>query len=226
MDKQIKDSKTELQSSRRKLLIKSAKIAPVITAVAAAPVWATSSATSGNQSGNVSTTSNVVKFSGNSHYHYCDRKRLKNKSRSSQYSRSSSYSTAQSSSASSQEVASPLPDYFYAKSYGGVSGIFPKSMLFASVGDILDPNNWSCGSESVNINGETVTIVDRYMLTAFLNAHPTFGASGFPYTRREIKRFCKDYERGRVSYSDAKLILSNLIDDSQGMFSAEVNSVC
>ncbi len=228
MDKQIKDSKTELQSSRRKLLIKSAKIAPVITAVAAAPVWATSSATSGNQSGAMSRSTNLTKFNGFSpgYFHeHKSKKNKKNKAKGSSWA-SNSQSAQASNGCESISGSSKLPDYYYDKFYGGIGGIFPGSMLAAQVRDVLSPSNWKGSGETANINGHSVTQVDRFMLTAYLNADPLYGAVGYPYTQDEIRAFCKDYEQGRVAYRDAKLILVNLVHEGQGDLGWEADTVC
>lgn len=227
MDKQIKDSKTELQSSRRKLLIKSAKIAPVITAVAAAPVWATSSATSGNQSGAMSRSTNLTKFNGFSPGYFHEHKSKKNKNKAKRSSWASNSQSAQASNGcESISGSSKLPDHYYDKFYGGIGGIFPGSMLAAQVRDVLSPSNWKGSGETANINGHSVTQVDRFMLTAYLNADPLYGAVGYPYTQDEIRAFCKDYEQGRVAYRDAKLILVNLVHEGQGDLGWEADTVC
>ncbi|GAB3001931.1 hypothetical protein [Psychrosphaera aestuarii] len=224
MENQKNDVKGALKASRRQLLIKSAKVAPVITAIAAAPVWATGNANSSHQSAGMSSTSRITRFNGFSPGYFHEHKNDKNKGP--KRSSSSARVTSNDNECQTSKGGSKLPDFYYDKFYGGIGGIFPGSLLAAQVRDVLSPSNWTKGGETANINGHSVTQVDRFMLTAYLNADPLYGASGYPYTQEEIRNFCRDYEQGRVSYTDAKLILTNLIHEGQEDMSWEADTVC
>lgn len=221
MENQKNDVKGALKASRRQLLIKSAKVAPAITAIAAAPVWATGNANSSHQSAGISSTSRITRFNGFSPGYFHE-----HKNKGPKRSRSSARLASNDNECQTSKGGSKLPDFYYDKFYGGIGGIFPGSLLAAQVRDVLSPSNWTKGGETANINGHSVTQVDRFMLTAYLNADPLYGASGYPYTQEEIRNFCRDYEQGRVSYTDAKLILTNLIHEGQEDMSWEADTVC
>lgn len=219
MDKS--QNKAVLDNPRRKLLIKAAKVAPVVTAMAAAPVWATSGSNGSNQSpGMSSATQQAVKFNGFSPGYFKRKKTKKNKKSYSRYAQTSSVQTQSNDSVQCENVGNNrLPDRYYEMYYGGVGGIFPSSRLNAKVADVLDPSRW-------RRTGQHITQIDRFMVTAYFNADPTYGALGYPYTQQEVVRFAEDYERGLISDADAYTILVNLIHEGQADLGWEADTVC
>ena len=214
------DSKS-FKQSRRKLLLASAKVAPVVTAMAAAPVWATSGSNGSNQSPGMSAaTKQAVKFNGFSPGYFKRKKTTHHKRRYSSYSQTPSTQSQSDSSVQCENVGNNrLPERYYEMYYGGVGGVFPFSRLNAKVADVLDPSRW-------RRTGQHITQIDRFMLTAYFNADPTYGALGYPYTQQEVVRFAEDYERGLISDSDAYTILVNLIHEGQADLGWEADTVC
>ncbi len=222
MDKHYNQSKSKLDESRRKLIINSAKIAPIVTAMSAAPVWATSGSNGSNQSPGMSAaTHQTVKFNGFSPGYFKRKKSTKKGSgRNSQMVQSSSSQSNSIESAQCEnESQNRLPYSYYNMFYGGVGGIFPFSRLDAKVVDVLDPSRWKR-------SGHHITQIDRFMLTAYFNADPNYGAVGYPYTQDEVVRFAQDYERGLISDADAYSILVNLIHEGQPDLGWEADTVC
>ena len=222
MEKHCNQSKSKLDESRRKLLINSAKIAPVVTAITAAPVWATSGSNGSNQSPGMSAaTQQSVKFNGFSPGYFSRKNSSKHESKNHSAS-SQTFSTQAQTSTETEcqtEGNNRLPESYYQMYYGGLGGVFPFSPLNAKVVDVLDPSRWKN-------SGHHITQIDRFMLTAYFNADPLYGALGYPYTQDEVVRFAQDYERGLISDSETYTILVNLIHEGKPDLSWEAETVC
>ena len=217
MENQKNSTSGDFKKSRRSLLIKSAKVAPIVTAMAAAPVWATNGAMSGNHSAGASqATTTTKKFHGKSCRKFA---RVKNRSGSYSTYKTFSNSSTTTSQTCDSSVSNPLPDDYYAVVFGGIGGVFIGSPLNATVDDVLE-------SSKAPQQYPHVTELDRLMLAAYLNADVSYGDPDFPYSQYEVKKFHYSMSKGYISQTDAQKILSNLIEDDYGDFSAGTSQSC
>lgn len=195
MEKPTKVSTQSFQETRRRLLIKSAKAAPVITALASVPVWATQRQASGNYSVGMSGATKQGFVANGASPGFWSKKEGKKKR-----FRKSSYDPCKF------DNNNRLPNHYYEKYFGGITGIFPDSHLNKKLEYVLSPSNW-------DKNNGDVSQLDRYMITAYLNADPDYGIQDFPYGQSEVKMFAKHVYTGSIHESEALVILKNLVHE-------------
>jgi hypothetical protein len=218
-DNQVENKEAKKLNSRRKFLLGAAKAAPVVTSMAALPVWSLDASISGNLSGNLSNrTYELAKYDGFSpgYYHM---------------------HTNNGSANGGCSNGSKLDCTEYQKTFksifNGVISSDPMNMSYlasnlnATVEQVLDPSNWgenpngNGGTNTANgleavIDGQIITQVDRFALTAYYNAvNPD--VIEFPYTQDQIKQFYSLYLEDPVTnYAEAKQILEYLIHSGNG----------
>ncbi len=213
MDSQQDNKTQQPATSRRKFLTTAAKVAPVITTMAAMPVWATSQS-SGHQSG--ASMNQVVQSNGYSPGYYTRKFKDKNnrlplEEYKRPYGKGAVTRQAKNRSLNTMSVSSMSATSNKERdleSESSLPGVFTDSFIGHPVEVVLDPSLWpSDGS---------ITQVERFALTAFYNADPTVGPADFPYNQEQVIDFYHAYIRNEISHNDALTILTNLVHCGAG----------
>jgi hypothetical protein len=228
MDNQVENKEAQKLNSRRKFLLGAAKAAPVVTSMAALPVWADNASISGNLSGNLSGKdrehgSSYADGCSPGYYHM--------------HTQHEDYSTSGFNLDSVLNTSDKTERYIthYEKGGGKTRVIFFSDnskigsvVLYKSsfqsvfgigygpdapIYKVLNPSLWD--------DNPVITQIDRMALTAYLNAHETYsgainsyGNHSFPYSTSDITEFYQRYKNGSepvISDIDATNILDNLI---------------